>query len=45
MDGMHLAFHVVAVIVLVSVALALVREWLNYRERRAKAVATDASAR
>ena len=45
MDGMHLAFHVVAVIVLVSVALALVREWLSYRERRAKAVATDASAR
>lgn len=45
MDGMHLAFHVVAVIVLVSVALALVREWLNYRERRSKAVATDASAR
>ena len=39
MDGMHLAFHVLAVIVLASVVLALVREWLNYRERRARSTA------
>ena len=34
MDGMHTAFHVLAALVLVSVALALVREWLNWRDRR-----------
>ena len=35
MDGMHIAFHVLAVLVAVSVALALVREYLNYRDRKA----------
>lgn len=35
MDGMHGAFHVLAVLVLVSVVLALVREWLNHRDRTA----------
>lgn len=37
MDGMHVAFHVLALIVGASVVLALVREWLNYRERRQSA--------
>ena len=39
MDGMHLAFHVLALIVGASVVLALVREWLGYRERRARSSA------
>ena len=33
MDGMHAAFHVLAALVAVSVALALVREWLGRRKR------------
>ena len=39
MDGMHMAFHVLAAIVALSVVLALVREWLNRRDRRAAAAA------
>lgn len=35
MDAMHTAFHVLALIVLASVVLALVREWLSWRERHA----------
>lgn len=40
MDGMHTAFRVLAVLVLASVALALVREVLNYRERKRAGRAT-----
>lgn len=39
MDGMHAAFLVLAFIVGASVVLALVREYLNYRERRAHSTA------
>lgn len=39
MDGMHAAFLVLAFIVGASVVLALVREYLNYRERRARSTA------
>lgn len=40
MDGMHTAFRVLAVLVLASVALAVVREVLNYRERKRAGRAT-----
>lgn len=39
MDGMHAAFLALAFIVGASVVLALVREYLNYRERRAHSTA------
>ena len=39
MDGMHAAFLTLAFIVGASVVLALVREYLNYRERRAHSTA------
>lgn len=39
MDGMHAAFLALAFIVGASVVLALVREYLNYRERRARSTA------
>ena len=33
MDGMHIAFHVLALLVALSVVLALVREVMNHRDR------------
>lgn len=45
MDGMHAAFHVLALIVGVSVVLALVREVLNRRDRARQRAAAPAAAR